>query len=159
MQFTGFLNIDNEEFGCAAVVNCNYSYFFHYCLTWVMLICRSNPDLPLVQVRWRHTWGISAAWRKRLQLLYFYPPKLFSSLTLMCHRPWQWTTWMCGCVFVNLRTGRAVRTLSSLVPSGLLPWAFQWCVRNSLDLKLFNLGGVDFFAGALLTNTIGKLRD
>lgn len=80
-----------------------------------MLVRRSHPDLPLVQVRWKHTWGISASWRKRLQLLYFYPPKLFSGLTLMCHRPWQWTTWMCGCVFgelAHLRGGRAARTRS-----------------------------------------------
>lgn len=80
-------------------VNYNYTYFRSYCPIGVALIRRSHPDLPLVQVRWKHTWGISASWGKRLQLLYFYPPKLFSGLTLMCHRPWQWTTRMCRCVF------------------------------------------------------------
>lgn len=169
IQFTP--NDLSFEFSTAAVssgyfVNYNYSYFCSYCPVWVMLICRSNPDLPLVQVRWEHTWGISAAWRKRLQLLYFYPPKLFNGLTLMCHRPWQWTT--CGCVFGELAHLGAGRNVPPERSRALCQVVF--CLERlngafltaQLGPRTVLLGRSGFFAVVLLRGekkNTGKLQD
>lgn len=46
------------------------------------------------------TWSgrISVVQRKDLRLLYFCPAKLFSSLTFVCHRLWEWSVCACLCL-------------------------------------------------------------
>lgn len=76
------------------------------CSLFLILHVWIKPDLPRLLERWKHTWGINVVMRKRLLLLYFCPAKLFSSLTLVCQRLWEWRVCMRVCVFACTRESR-----------------------------------------------------
>ena len=95
-----------------------------------------KPDLARMLERWKHTWRISAVQRKRLLPLYFCPAKLFSSLTVVCQRLWEWTmcmgvSWLC----VPEKLNTVCLIVPPLSSPSLLSW-FAW-VCSCVDLSFW----------------------